>query len=737
VEATTISIRPPHSLVFTTLLLLAAVLVAWPDPAPLSHQVGRGGDALTIRGQVSGVVRRAVAPDGTGFLWRVHLVDVRLAGQPVAGIARLTVQAEPLVSPGAIVGAVARVRPVRPVANPGSRDPSGTLLARGILLTARASRLRTIQGTEPGWTSRLRRRFRRWSDRALSPPSAGFVQAVVLGDSGAVGREQRQPWQRSGLAHLLAISGLHVDLVALAIYQLAVLLLARLWPHRPARRLAALPATTVAWLYVLFAGAPLSAVRAACVITAVAVTRAAWRPPDMATALCCAALVLVICDPPAATDPACQLSFGAVLALAVAMPPMTERLRSSSALLRAALLPVLAGVVCTLGTLPALAWHFGATPLVGIAANPVAIPLVGFGVVAPGVLTALLLVVGGAVSAWPLEHASGLAQAMAEHVADGAAPIEWTGLTTVPALVLLLGVVAVVCAPRLERPKRLLLTGIALITLAGASLSWSSKPDALRLTFLAVGHGDAVIIQLGGRTVLVDGGGNLHGGRDPGATTVVPALRALGVAHIDLLVISHAHPDHYLGLQAVVDAVEVSEIWVPDMRARAPPWRLLMGSARRAGAHIRVVRPHRRRLGSAVIRVLHPSALNGMSANDASVVFRLDYGEFSALLTGDVEAAGEAALLRRGSVASTVLKVPHHGSRTSSGLALLRAVRPALAVAQASDGGAMPFPHPGVEARYASLGIPLWVTGRHGALQVRASRDGRFSTHSSSTGSGW
>jgi competence protein ComEC len=259
-----------------------------------------------------------------------------------------------------------------------------------------------------------------------------------------------------------------------------------------------------------------------------------------------------------------------------------------------------------------------------------------------------------------------------------------------------------------------------------------SAHGALRVTALDVGQGDAIVVDLpDGRTLLVDAGGALHGEADPGATVVVPWLRATRRTELAVVALTHPHPDHGGGLAAVLEGIAVREFWETgqgEALAMGGFYRAAIAAAARRGVVRRgaaaLCGAHR--LGAVTVTVLAPCPMNpDVAPNDASLVLRLDHGRSSALLPGDLEAAGERALLARLSPV-TALKVGHHGSRTSSTEAFLAALRPRVALV--SSGHPSPFnhPHAAVVERFARRGIPLMRTDRQGLVAVTLRADGGF-----------
>ena len=722
---------------------ISLIAVALPfgraSPPQLPPEALRELEAHRIEGDV---VHLTHTEDRARFV----LDRVRLNGADFSGRVRLTVAlSQPTPLPGLRIRTTARLRPVRPLRNPGYRDPGTLLLTRGILATgsvARGSPIIVVSG-EPSVMGRLRYRYRRWVHG--TGPSGAVLQAVVLGDGAAVPDTQRSAWRDAGLAHLLAISGLHVGLIAWLVFRLAAWALG-FWSRLALRfgtlRLAAGIAIAAAWAYVLVAGSPTSATRAGFMVSAFLLGILLDRGPDPQTALGVAALGILVASPDALFDVSFQLSFAAVFCLAAGMGPLRERLdrllprplARNGGLSRARSWLIdsfAASLLCTVGTLPFVVWHFQSVPWAGLLANIVAIPLMAWGVVVPALASLLCVATGlewvaDLLAVW----ANGgvyLADHLARATASRAPPMAIPGAN----LAVLIG--SVILAALLlraicvwPRNSRFLLAG--LVTSLGLLLWPVPAPvhGQLRITFLAVGHGDAVLVQLpDGRTMLVDGGGDPLGHFDVGQRVLIPALSALGVERIDVLVLSHPHPDHYRGLVAVARHFPVGEFWTTDQPVRDPEYHRLRAILAHRGVPTRD-RDFPADLGARVrLELLHPRPPDGtwfsrLGANDNSLVMRIRYGEMSLLLTGDVEGPAEQLLLRSGlDLRATVLKVPHHGSKTSSSAAFLAAVQPRLAVSQSADFGRFAFPHDVVQQRYRGANIPLWITGRHGALQVK------------------
>jgi competence protein ComEC len=239
---------------------------------------------------------------------------------------------------------------------------------------------------------------------------------------------------------------------------------------------------------------------------------------------------------------------------------------------------------------------------------------------------------------------------------------------------------------------------------------------------LDVGQGDAWLVTWpDGARWLIDGGGDPMGFRDVGRALLLPALRLEAIEHLDKLVATHGDADHTDGLIAVIEELSVGELWIPGRRRMTGSMRRLVTAAQRRGVPIRTVEGGDvvRVMAPAGVRVLHPGVGQEppRKANDRSLVLRLELGRVSFLMTGDVEVEAEARLLR-GPLRSTVMKVPHHGSKTSSTPPFVDAVDPLVAIAGIGADNRWGFPHASVRARYLTRHVPIYWTGRHGELRI-------------------
>lgn len=645
--------------------LAAAAEVAWEAAAPAQ------APAAPFAGTVEDVhlagdrIRVTVAPDPAPR-WRVEVwQDARPPG----------------LAPGARVLIHALPKPPRPPDNPGQLDAEAHAARRHVRWRARGPvRLLAPAPAPAEALVGVREAARARLDASSRPEGAAVLRGLLLGDRASVPAYARAALEASGTAHLMAVSGLHVGGLALAVGGVASWLARRLAASRP-HRWAAAVALPLSLSFVALAQFPVSACRAGLMVGLFLVGRLIDRPSAGPNLLGFAALAVLATRPGAAAEPGFQLSFGAVAAL------LTWGGRWSG--LRGALV---VAVVAALATAPVQAWHFGTFAPLAPAANLVLTPFAALALVPAGALALVL----AAVTPLPLDWVAAgteLLVAGAEGFAELGGGAWVVGAHLAPALAAPLAVLL---------HRRFGVLGAA--GLIGWTL-WLRPPDAV-VDFVAVGQGDAVLLRGGGRAALVDTG------PAPEARALLAYLRHEGVDRLDFVLLSHNHPDHDGGLAAVLAAVPVGEVLYngrPTPPRWAPVWRR---------SQPRAVTSEQRTLGPLrlTIDALAPPA--SAAENDASLVVRVEGPGGSILLTGDLEAAGEARLVAAGVAPVSVLKAPHHGSRTSSGDPLLDSARPGAVVFTVGHENRYDFPHGDVAARYAARGATDWRTDRDGRVRV-------------------
>ena len=574
------------------------------------------------------------------------------------------------------------------------------------------------------WRVRVEQRV-----RVLFPGHAAVVSALVLAKRDGLDPEVRDSFTRAGTAHLLAISGFHVGVVASFILVL-------LRSLRVGRRSSYGLASVVVWAYVLFIGAPDAAVRAALLLTMLALGRLSGRPLHGLGGLSTAFLLLVAIDPRALTRPGFQLSFAGAAGLALGVKPLERALRRIPVLERSstARSALATGVAATLATLPIVVWHFGQVSVVGIPATVAATPLLAVaipGILVAGAVHALDPAIGAFLAGgvelvldlllWLIRTLGGLSWATISLERPELLAVLGGGFAT--RLAVSKGVVA-----RRFRIGALALGGIGGLLVLPV-VRGVAHPGTLEIRFIDVGQGDAVAVRSPkGRWLLVDAGPEAG---DADRSALVRELRRAGANRLALMVLTHPDLDHIGGAPAVLEGLEVAAVADPGLaRGTGPYLAALEAAASEPAPWVVLRRGDLLEIDGLQLEVLHPGPLEPGEAdpNRNSLVMLLRYGLFSALLTGDAPAdVEEEVAARTGRV--DLLKVAHHGSRTSSSDAALQALGPALSVVPVGRRNRYGHPHPEVWSRLVARSGAVLRTDRHGTVRIVARPDGSWSVH--------
>ncbi len=530
----------------------------------------------------------------------------------------------------------------------------------------------------------------------------GPLAALLLGRTSELDRGMVARYRRGGLYHLLVVSGLHVALAAGLVF----------WCLRAAgirgkRRDGALLAAVL--VIVLVGGANPPAVRAGLVLAVFLVARLLERPIRGAQAAGLSAIALFLVSPREVYSIGCVLTFAAVTGIGLFSRPIRACLPSRPEWLVAGLATALAAEAATA---PILLWRFNLLAAGAWLTAPLSIPLSGALIALGGLLLAcfaaglfpaplvLLFSAGARLLEWLAERAGGIA------FLRPTPPL--SAVLAVGALLLAAGL----CPRRFRAASAGLAAAIFLV--AGLRPGPSGPSGGFSLEALDVGQGDSLLLRWGRHAMLVDGGGPFdRDARDFGRTRLLPKLLDRGVTRLDAVLLTHPHPDHALGLFAVLEELPVGILWRSSGEDEGSLFHDLEATARRRGVPVRVLECGPLEVAGARLETLQSGGpLRKRDAvNNQSVVAIFEKDGRRALLTGDAGAAAEEDLLRGGALVPVdVLKVGHHGSRGSTTAGLLDALCPRLALLSCGRGNR--FGHPARETlgALAVRGIPVYRT---------------------------
>jgi competence protein ComEC len=594
-----------------------------------------------------------------------------------------------------------------------------------------------------------RNHIRQFLEREANPLSSGISKALVLGNQEDIPEEVKEHFIITGIAHLLAISGDHLGIVALLSFSLLTWILKRseyLLLTIDIKKWAAALTLPCLLLYTFIAGGGISVIRATIMVITFFFSILFNRERNLLHTLALAAFLILIFSPPSLFDVSFQLSFLAVLSILYLVPGILRGLKHEGLflftktswkkiILRYILLSLLVTGVAIWGTAPFVALHFNRFSAIGFFTNLLFIPWVGFFIV-PLSLIASLFSFFFYPFASLLIHINDLIILILLKVVAFFASIPYASIfvSTPTVFEIILFYLLLFCAVHLRKRKKIryIFAGLCIVFILNLAF-WNLKDlfqKDLRLTFIDVGHGDSILIEFPkGKRMLIDGGGLYEDRFDIGKNVIAPFLWKKKIRRIDTLVLTHPDPDHLKGLNFIASQFSIGQFWDNSFWTESEPYlqlkKILVENKIKTQSLNEEIPSQI--INGVEISFLNPPALNATQRkvrnlwdlNNSSLVMKLRFKNVSALLAGDIGKEAEGRMLRKDvSLRADILKIPHHGSSSSSSPLFLERVKPTYAILSVGERNIGRLPHPEVLKRYLQWGSRILRTDKHGAITV-------------------
>lgn len=580
----------------------------------------------------------------------------------------------------------------------------------------------------------LQERFANVLSQAAGADAPVF-SAIVLGDKSSLDTETKMRYQMAGIIHMLAISGLHISVLGIGLYQLLKRLGLGIWP-------AGMLALTVMLQYGMMTGASVSTMRAVCMFLLSVGAKILGRIYDMMTALAVAAMLILADSPAYLYSSSFLLSFGAVLGIGVVSPLLIKLIGTEKKAIKA----LLGSLSVQITTLPVVLWFYGEVSVAGVFLNLVVLPTVGV-VLASGVGTVILgcaWTAAGIACALPGRGLLFLYEQLCILTAKlpfctwiGGQPALWQAAVYYVLLGLGLWLAdRVWMAHRAHRAHRVrgkreggscaLCRGIVILTAAaGVLLLGYRSHGELKITCLDVGQGDGIVLETPqGGHFLIDGGSSNKSAL--GQYQLLPYLKSQGISYLDAILISHTDEDHISGVKELLGfmadgltTIRAGYLLLPGWSEQPEAWQELASLAKKAGVKVKSANAgDALRSGDVKLALLAPEeGRTGSDVNEDGMVVQVQYGGFKGLFTGDIGEESEKALLDKFEDVD-FLKVGHHGSKNSSCDDFLDRIKPKISVISCSATNTYGHPSPDAVERLVAVGSRVEYTMKSGAVSV-------------------
>ncbi len=682
---------------------------------------------------------------------------------PVSGKLRITLSGPiPSIQTGDRVILKGKIRPIRNFQNPGGFDYKKFMAFRGVQASvyAEGNQLQILERNQLSgillFIASLREKISNHIDQSSYGEPRQILKALLLGNCSGISDALMESFNRSGVRHILAISGLHIGIIASNSFLLFTKILScftfLLWEAR-VQKLAALLSIFPILFYGILAGMSPSTQRAVIMIIIFLLTFPMEKEHDMINTIAIAALLILVISPPSLFSISFQLSFAAVLSIVYGLSKIeftNQKLRSRwQTILQKIFLLFMVSFFATIGTLPIALYYFNQISLIGIIANLIAVPAIGFIVLPLEFLSIIIFPACPDLSSLCIQFC-GFILSWTIDVIHILANLPFSAIKTItPSLFEIFCFYTLfwcalsliqkpVCSDKnnhsLTREKMIpVVAGIVSVLLLADVIYWVNTRffhNDLRVHVLDVGQGSSVLLEIpNGYTILIDGGGfSDNKAFDMGASVVAPFLWGKKIGTIDTIVLSHPDSDHMNGLIFIAQHFNIQNFWSTNDKATSGTFFELQKTISEKQIHHPCFQelPDSQIINGVEIRILHPKkdflfhGKESGSLNNNSLVLKVTYKNHSFLFPGDLTAKGEKKLVQAYgcNLQSTVLLSPHHGSRSSNSELFLSAVKPEYAIISAGWKNRFGMPHQAVLDRYNSLGSHIYRTDENGCVTM-------------------
>jgi competence protein ComEC len=582
----------------------------------------------------------------------------------------------------------------------------------------------------------------------LPAKEAAIYRALLIGDRSGLDKETLEAFKTTGTMHILAISGMHLSLVATLLFLFFHSIAKRsqyLLLHISCKKLALLASIPPLCFYALLAGAQTPVIRSLIMVLSFIFAFCIHRQRSPFTTLSFAALLILLINPTSLFTVSFQLSFAAVASLILIFPrlsmffqnsdekdrntPLTIFIKTS----RWIMIALLVSITATIGTAPLLILNFNHISTIGPVVNLLLEPLLCLWSLPLGLLAIVIHFFDSQTSVYFLQTGA-IGIHTATIITDCFQQYDLSTLwlpTPSPALVILYYLTLWLCFTKLAFKKTLpLFLGITLLFIFSPQSFFQKFSSDSEVTFLDVGQGTASLVSFpGGKKVLIDGGGAFSKRFNVGESVIARYLWEKGITHLDSIVVTHPDADHYNGIPFILKQFNPEILWVNGEDGHDEEYVNLIELAHELGITVRTPLEDEILLQSSSLKLLNInnpfsnnklSSENSLYSNDMSLILQLKGESFSCLFPGDISSRAEHALLKnKTNLESSILLSPHHGSKTSNSEEFLTSVNPQQIVVSAGRFKPLYFPTPELRALCRKLNIPLLITSEMGAITFR------------------